>query len=49
MKKHIALFLAVAMLFTMSFSVSAFELDAVESSVEMPVEAAEPEQSEAEV
>lgn len=49
MKKHIALFLAVAMLFTMSFSVSAFELDAVESSVEMPAEAAEPEQSEAEV
>ncbi len=49
MKKHIALFLAVAMLFTMSFSVSAFELDAVESSVEMPAEVAEPEQSEAEV
>ena len=49
MKKHIALFLAVAMLFTMSLSVSAFELDAVESSVEMPAEAAEPEQSEAEV
>lgn len=38
MKKHIALFLVIAMLFTMSFGVGAFELDAVESSAEQVVE-----------
>ena len=38
MRKHIALFLVIAMLFTMSFGVGAFELDAVESSSEQVVE-----------